>query len=68
MENDFYQACNVFLQKNPNGEIIYNGEGPGGCCADDEFFENYDLEDLDINYQSVCGIHDNFFIAKKKKL
>ena len=66
MDNSFYKSCNNFLEKNPEGEIIYCGEWEGGCTANDKFFENYNLVDLDIGYTSCFGLHDNFFLVYKK--
>lgn len=63
-------ALKVFFNKNPNGEIIYVGEWEDGCTADDRFFELIQKNDiicnfLDIEYESLPGIHDAFYILTK---
>ena len=66
--NDFVQALNKLYEINPNCEIIYIGEEEGGCTADDEFFETYDLTSIiDVNriYPQFRGINDYVFYATK---
>ncbi len=51
-------------------KLIYVGEGPGGCCADDGFFEVLDLrwEELEeVRIPFWCGIHDSLTIYERKQ-
>lgn len=66
MDDSFFQACEVFTHKNPGSIIIYCGEAEGGCTADINFFTNYDLDFLDIDYFPCFGVHDSFYYAKRK--
>lgn len=58
------------LQAHQPKRVLYVGEGLGGCCAEDKFFDfletNYiELEDLP-KILSHKNIHDNFRIWEKK--
>ena len=68
MDDDFVHICDTFLKHNPFGQIIYCGELEGGCTASDLFFAKYDLERLKIEYQSVYGVHDQFYTCTRKKI
>jgi len=49
-----------------SGPIVYIGEGPGGCCAPDEFWANFnEYPDYpDFNMKSWHGIHDYVYIGE----
>ena len=69
--NDFVKALNKLYEINPDCEIIYIGEEDGGCTADDEFFETYDITYInDVNeiYPQFWGIHDYVYYAKKSEV
>ena len=38
------KICDLFLEFNPNGEIIFIGEDAGGCTGSDAFFNSYELD------------------------
>lgn len=66
-------ALEKFIDKNPNGEIIYIGESEGGCTADNRFFEliyEHELTEnhLNINYEPTpfAFLHDNIYSFSKK--
>lgn len=67
MSDMFYLTCENFLKNNKNGKIIYCGENVGGCTASDKFFDNYDLDFLDIGYEPCIGLYDFFYVACKKE-
>lgn len=64
MSNDAYKVIKNLHRVNPNAIVVYIGEGPGGCTADDEFFDHFEtIEDnefniVQANYQSWWGIRD----------
>ena len=43
---------------NPDLKLIYIGEGGGGCCANDEFFDMLSYSCVDIHFDSWFGIQD----------
>jgi hypothetical protein len=49
--------------KNWSGEIIYIGEDNGGCNANDEFFNHFEILD-EIEIPRWQGIYDNLYIGK----
>ena len=63
-------ALKAFLNKNPNGEIIYIGETRKGCTADNEFFElieknNLKMEELPVRYEPLVDLHDYVYSIHK---
>jgi hypothetical protein len=65
--SDFaYRAIQAF-----RGEwLAYVGEGMGGCCADDQFFQELDLGwtlEKTIKIPQWPGIHDRFELWKRKE-
>lgn len=64
------QAMKLYHEINPNGAIIWIGEGEGGCCGDDCDFEVMDeigrsieLEEIfNNNFEQFDGIHDEAYI------
>lgn len=71
MDNTAYQVIKKLYEVNPNVQIIYIGEGHGGCTADDDFYNHFEIiEDEDFydnvskNYQSWEGIHDVLLLGK----
>lgn len=54
-EPHMYNALMQMRQVNPSAHIIYIGEEYGGCCADDNFFE----EAIDISYDDEYSIYIN---------
>ena len=63
------KICDVFLNSNPNGEIIFIGEDDmGGCTGSKALFEAYKFEEiveLDKYYIPDWGYHDGIFRATK---
>lgn len=55
------------LSKYEGNTLIYIGEGKGGCCADDEFFQELErwqeVETLDIPQYS--GLHDELRVYRR---
>lgn len=72
MEDDFYNACKLAKEINPNVEIVYIGELEGGCTASDKFFEEFEDATLseplmliaNNKYSPYEGIHDSVFLYK----
>lgn len=57
--------CELLLEKSPDTQIVYIGEGSGGCTADDRFFELTEfamdqkgIDEADEQHISFGGIHD----------
>lgn len=49
--------------------VIYIGEGPGGCCANDEFFEHLDthfIQSREYQIPQFAGIHDLLKVYRRK--
>ena len=65
----YKEICDVFLNSNPNGEIIFIGEDDmGGCTGSKALFEAYKFEEiveLDKHYIPDWGYHDGIFRATK---
>jgi len=65
-----YNALLKMREINPNAVMIYIGEPPGGCTADDNFFEIAQYvqdESFDTairNFKSIWGIHDHPYLIK----
>ena len=62
------KICDLFLESNPNGEIIFIGEDAGGCTGSDAFFDSYELDwifELSNYYTPDWGIHDGIYRASK---
>lgn len=68
-------AYRILDQIKPGTNIWYLGEGLGGCCADDQFFESLDektiyldvpSEKLNNDQQRFEGIHDYWSVYKKE--
>lgn len=55
-------AAKLFSELNPDGKILYIGEGVGGCTGDDEFNSGLqiidDLEEVNRVYPQWSGLHD----------
>lgn len=47
--------------------IIYIGEGHGGCNAPDEFWDNFNCQEVDVPMMSWDGIHDGVYAGMYKK-
>jgi len=62
------EAAEFFTELNPNGLIIYIGEGLDGCTADDEFHngieEVNDLREVNVVYPQWTGLHDYVSLVK----
>ena len=62
------KICDIFMESNPFGEIIFIGEDYGGCTGSEDFFESYKLdkfEEIDQYYTPVCGIYDGIYKAER---
>jgi len=78
---DRHPDCTLFLCWPPGGmeqdalvryrgqRVVYIGEGIGGCCACDEFFETLDKEWEEVEEATVPqwdGIHDYLTVYERK--
>lgn len=76
MDNTAYQTIKELYKVNPRAKVIVCGEGPGGCTADDEFFNHFEeLEgpDGELFYKNVAkhyerwwGLRDQLTIGRYK--
>ena len=70
MDNLAYQVIKTLYEINKKAVVIYIGERRGGCTADEEFFNHFDLindsefDKAASNYQSWFGIRDNIFLGR----
>ncbi|QST02144.1 hypothetical protein IMZ31_22085 (plasmid) [Pontibacillus sp. ALD_SL1] len=71
MSEDAYQVLKTMQDVNPDLLLLYIGESPGGCTANDDFFDHFqevDDEEFDEKiaplYQSWWGIHDSLYLGK----
>lgn len=70
MDSNAYQCIKLLHTLNPNANVIYIGEGEGGCTADDEFFahfiqvEDEAFETAASNYRSWPHIYDRIWLGK----
>lgn len=63
MDDMFARACEAW---GPDRPIVYVGEGSGGCCADEAFFEGF-VDDEDgpaIELLTWYGIHDAVYTGR----
>lgn len=62
---DYESSFAIDLCRNldKSNEVYYFGESQGGCTADDNFFEKFNLEEHDLSalWFSWEGIHDRMF-------
>lgn len=64
-------AANIWKELFPGQELLYIGEGSGGCTADDRFFsmvKGHMVEDkwgLNEGFRSFYGIHDRPMLFRK---
>lgn len=53
------------------GDVFaYIGEGPGGCCADDAFFDALEAEWCEVSRIDIprwAGVHDALFIYERRR-
>lgn len=71
-ESDFgYEVARALR---PRDVLIYNGEGPGGCCATDAFFDELskleylptESDALNDNHVQWHGVHDYWQVFRKQ--
>lgn len=74
MDNTAYQVLKRLKEVNPNAILVFIGEGAGGCTADDDFYESFDiLEDYSFyknvasNYERWESIHDRICIGRMRE-
>ena len=71
-ESGAYDAIRAMKETNPNLTMIYIGEGAGGNCADNDFFNtvtdmdiyNKDVEHLQSLFKRFYGIYDSIMFFK----
>jgi hypothetical protein len=62
---DLWNVCEVMGEEKP---VIYIGEGWGGCCAPDLFWEHYEYDDsLNFPMKSWHGIHDHVHVGHYRR-
>lgn len=71
MDSTAYLSIQKFHQLNPNGLIVYIGEGQSGCTADDLFFDHFqDIEDDKLfnlaakKFQSWPSLNDGLYLGR----
>ena len=70
-ESDMAYRCLCTMREvNPNAMMIYIGEAPGGCTADDNFFHAIDIVDchefdeMSDLYHTWSYLHDQLYLIK----
>lgn len=70
MNSDGFNAIKAWNRVNPGGLIIYVGEPPGGCTADESFFEHFkqiensDFQRISNKYRTWHGLHDSIILGQ----
>lgn len=70
MDDTAYNTIKKLNEINPDTQIIYIGEGMGGCTADDDFHEHFrGIEDEEFQkavsgFQQWWGIHDCVYLGE----
>lgn len=70
MDDAAYNTIKKLYEVNPDTQIVYIGEGMGGCTADDEFHEHFrEIEDEDFQlvvsgFQQWWGLHDYVYLGR----
>jgi hypothetical protein len=70
MDDTAYRAIKKLNEINPNALIIYIGEGDGGCTADDNFHEHFEIVNDEVfekaseEYERWDGIHDQLLLGR----
>lgn len=70
MDDVAYNTIKKLNEINPNVQIIYIGEGMGGCTADDDFHEHFkEIDDEDFQkavsgFQQWWGLHDYVYLGR----
>ena len=66
-DTSFASDC---LKNYKGNDLIYIGEGSGGCTGDEQFFELLDAEwdgvDNDVNIPKYEGLHDYLYYFRRK--
>jgi len=60
MDNIAYQVIKELYNINPEVQVVYIGEGRGGCTADDEFYENF-KEVKDEKFEIVVNNYERWW-------
>jgi hypothetical protein len=70
MDNTAYRVIKELYAVNPKAVVVYIGEGPGGCTADDEFHNHFEeIGDKSFNRVVACferwnGLHDKPYLGR----
>lgn len=70
MDEIAYNTIKELNNINPNAQIIYIGEGMGGCTADDDFhhhfreIENEEFQSAVSGFQQWWGLHDRVYLGR----
>jgi hypothetical protein len=70
MDDTLYKALLKMREINPFCQMIYIGEGIGGCTADDDFFDNIQpinndaFENAVKDYPQWYGLHDRIQLGR----
>jgi len=73
MDDNAYNTIKELNNINPDVQIVYIGEGYGGCTASDEFHEHFqEIEDEEFQnavsgFQQWWGLHDYVSLGKYVK-
>lgn len=72
MDDHAYYALKLLHKLNPNANVVYIGEGDGGCTASPKFFKHFrEEEDQEFDqvakeYERFYGMHDYMFLGRYK--
>jgi hypothetical protein len=70
MDDTAYRVIKRLYEVNPFAQVIYIGEGRGGCTADDSFFEHFEIiedekfVDVEDNFERWFGLHDRPILGR----
>lgn len=74
MDDTAYKTIKRLHEVNPHAQVIYIGEGGGGCTANDDFFNHFELvddkkfwENVSPNYERWNMLHDHLELGRYKK-
>jgi len=74
MDADAYNALTKWNEVHPDGLIIYIGEYGGGCTADDDFHDHFEMVndsgfgEVQAIYRHWDGMHDRIYLGKYSSL
>jgi hypothetical protein len=71
MDDTAYHTIKALHAVNPFAQVVYIGEGEGGCTASEEFFNHFQIiediafyEDVSCNFERWWGIRDQLLLGR----